>query len=381
MKIEVPAHIDISALSSFIALSQVSRVPLMIWGHPGIGKTSIVRQYAEQTSQHCEVIIGSTYEPPDIVGNVYLTNHEKWGRIQTHSVPEWVVRVMENYERGISSVVFFDEITTCMAEVQAAMLRIINERVVAGIELPQDTLIVAASNFPGSSSGFYFSPALGNRFMHVSVTSCHDVDDILLNPITKSLWDLYVSGWKPSARIFNAPVSSIEPSVVFRTPRTEEFYSRVRAASKAADINGTWWYSTIRQATIGNVLLGDEDTFELLVSLIRSSSSNANRKQLDLINRKVADMVNSDHVDVYVPLDYLKSSDTAVIVATLLCTKPEQVVRVPLALSLALENIDLLMSVGSAWVEDFTEKTWNYFRAGVNVLAEKLLQGNTDDHD
>jgi MoxR-like ATPase len=59
MKIEIPARCDVSSLSAFIALSQVSRVPLLIWGHPGIGKTSIVQQYAEETGQHCEVIVGS----------------------------------------------------------------------------------------------------------------------------------------------------------------------------------------------------------------------------------------------------------------------------------------------------------------------------------
>lgn len=380
MKIEIPARCDVSSLSAFIALSQVSRVPLMIWGHPGFGKTSIVRQYAEETGQHCEVIIGSLYEPPDIAGNVYLEPSDKYGRIQRHSVPEWLVRVLEADEKGQPSIVFFDEISTCMLETQATMLRIVNERMVAGFKIPDSVTFVAASNFPDSSAGFYMTPALANRFMHIHVDRSTGRDEILKDPYTRSFWNLYVSGWTPPPMMHTTPVSEIYPSIVFRTPRTEAFYRRVRAAAKAAGIDDGWFLSTIKRMTIGSDLLGDESVFEMLLDYIEDSFKNKYNKRIstDVIKQKIDDVVKSGYIDVYVPIEWTRSSDKVVALAAALCNRPHDVTKSTIATQVVFENLTLVKEIARSWLEEFSRSAVNRLVVSSEEILKMLYSGDED---
>jgi hypothetical protein len=381
MKIEIPARCDVSSLSAFIALSQVSRVPLLIWGHPGIGKTSVVRQYAEETGQHCEVIIGSLYEPPDIVGNVYLEPSDKYGRIQRHSVPEWLVRILEADEKGRSSIVFFDEISTCMLETQATMLRIVNERMAAGIKIPDSVTFVAASNFPDSSAGFYMTPALANRFMHIHVDRSTGRDEILKDPYTRSFWNLYVSGWTPPQMMHTIPVQVSEiPGIVFRTPRTEAFYRRVRAATKAAGIYDEWFLSTIKRMTIGSDLSGDESLFEMLLDYIEDSFKGKSDKRVnaEVIKQKIDDVVMSGYVDVYVPIEWTRSSDRAVALAAALCNRPYDVTKSTIATQVVFENLALVKEIARSWLVEFSRSAINRLVASSEEIFKMLYGGDED---
>lgn len=352
MRINVPCAIDISSLSSFVALSQATRVPLLIWGDPGIGKTSIVSQYAQQTGQHIEVIIGSLYEPPDIGGNVYLKDSQKYGKVQSHSVPEWVVRIMESHDKGISSIVFFDEISTCLPEVQATMLRVINERRVADIILPPDTTFIAAANFPNASAGFFMSPALANRFIHVAVESYHDVDLILKDETTRSFFALYKSGWQPPSMMAQVPIDRIEiDSIVFRTPRTEGFYRRLKAAIKAAGINSEWWQDAIKRASIGNILLGDEESFQYLREAVNIYLET--REMKEEIERKVRDLIGQRYSLSVLDNALLLSNDTATCVAAILCTSPEEAARSQLCIWKVDQNLELLRELSQDWLRMF----------------------------
>jgi MoxR-like ATPase len=63
---------------------------------------------------------------------------------------------------------FIDEITTCMPQVQAALLRVILHRKVGTKVLPPRVRIVAAANPPDEiSGGFQLTPPLANRFCHI----------------------------------------------------------------------------------------------------------------------------------------------------------------------------------------------------------------------
>jgi hypothetical protein len=65
-------------------------------------------------------------------------------------------------------VLFLDEISTAPPAVQAALLRVVLERIVGDLELPTDVVVVAAANPPEQAAdGWDLSAPLANRFCHL----------------------------------------------------------------------------------------------------------------------------------------------------------------------------------------------------------------------
>ncbi|RMH78362.1 MAG: AAA family ATPase [Actinomyces sp.] len=81
------------------------------------------------------------------------------------SPPAWARRL----EQADRALLFLDELTTCSAAVQAAMLRIIQERVAGDMALGEHVRIVAAANPPDQAVlGIDLDPPMLNRFTHVT---------------------------------------------------------------------------------------------------------------------------------------------------------------------------------------------------------------------
>jgi hypothetical protein len=78
--------------------------------------------------------------------------------------PAWARRLFEAGE----GLLFLDELTTAPPAVQAAMLRVVLERVVGDLALPRDVRVVAAANPPGEAAdGWELAPPLANRLVHL----------------------------------------------------------------------------------------------------------------------------------------------------------------------------------------------------------------------
>src|SRR6202042_2804518 len=78
--------------------------------------------------------------------------------------PSWAVAVAE----AGHGLVFFDEISTAPPAVQAALLRVVLERTVGDLTLPDAVSVVAAANPPErAADGWALSPPLANRFCHL----------------------------------------------------------------------------------------------------------------------------------------------------------------------------------------------------------------------
>ena len=54
-------------LAGFLLDVAVAR-PVFIWGPPGIGKSSLVQQFAEKVGLSCVSLLGSQLAPEDIIG-------------------------------------------------------------------------------------------------------------------------------------------------------------------------------------------------------------------------------------------------------------------------------------------------------------------------
>src|SRR6202041_668941 len=142
-----------------LGVAVAARVPVLLWGAPGTGKTSVIRAMAEALGWPCETVIASIREPSDFAGLPVVV-----GDGVRFAPPAWARRLAEA-GRGL---LFLDELSTAPPAVQAALLRVVLERVVGDLELPADVSVVAAANPPEQAAdGWDLSAPLANRLCHL----------------------------------------------------------------------------------------------------------------------------------------------------------------------------------------------------------------------
>ncbi|MGH9043028.1 MAG: AAA family ATPase, partial [Acidimicrobiia bacterium] len=135
------------------------RAPVLLWGSPGCGKTSVVRALAAAAGWPCEVVVASIHDPTDFSGLPVVRGAEV-----ELAPPRWARRLAGDGP----AVLFLDELTTAPPAVQAALLRVVLERTVGDLDLGPQVAVVAAANPPGEAAGGWdLSPPLANRFCHL----------------------------------------------------------------------------------------------------------------------------------------------------------------------------------------------------------------------
>ena len=156
---------DQAAAVEALGTAVVARVPVLLWGAPGTGKTSVIRAMADAAGWPCETVIASIREPSDFAGLPIVDNGV--GNDSAHvsfAPPSWA-RALADAGTGL---VFFDEVSTAPPAVQAALLRVVLERTVGDLALPESVSVVAAANpAEQAADGWELSPPLANRFCHL----------------------------------------------------------------------------------------------------------------------------------------------------------------------------------------------------------------------
>lgn len=197
-----------------LGVAIAARVPVLLWGPPGTGKTSAVRAMADAAGWPCETVIASIREPSDFAGLPVV--HE--GRVE-FAPPRWATRLAAEG----TGVAFFDELSTAPPAVQAALLRVVLERTVGDLALPPDVAVVAAANPPEQAAdGWDLSAPLANRFCHL---------DWPLD--ARTVADGFASGWPtpappalaadwaarvPVTRSWVAGFLTVRPELTLRVP-------------------------------------------------------------------------------------------------------------------------------------------------------------------
>jgi hypothetical protein len=147
-----------------LGVAVAARVPVLLWGAPGTGKTSVIRALADAAELPCETVIASIREPSDFAGLPIVDRDGPAGLQVSFAPPAWA-RTLAAAGTGLA---FFDEISTAPPAVQAALLRVVLERTVGDLTLPDTVAIVAAANPPGQAAdGWELSAPLANRFCHL----------------------------------------------------------------------------------------------------------------------------------------------------------------------------------------------------------------------
>jgi hypothetical protein len=132
--------------------------PVFIWGPPGVGKSSLVEEYAAKMGLECISLLGSQLAPEDVMGVPQIVD----GRIQ-FCPPRMIAR-----EKPYC--LFLDELNACSDDVQKAFYSLIHDRRVGEYILPEGSVVIAAGNRKQDASIVKgVSSALINRMVNIYI--------------------------------------------------------------------------------------------------------------------------------------------------------------------------------------------------------------------
>lgn len=208
------------------------KVPVFLWGPPGIGKSSVVAQIAKDNGIGYIDLRLSLLDPTDLRGIPFFdTKNDSAVWAPPSFLPDG-----KEIEEGI---LFLDELNTAAPMVQASAYQLILDRKIGEYKLPDGWAIVAAGNRE-SDRGVVFRMAspLANRFVHLEMESD-------------------VSNWCDWAK-----KSNIETSIIaFINYRPDSLFAfSAQSDSKSFATPRTWEY-------VNEILLSNPDE-DLLISLV-----------------------------------------------------------------------------------------------------------------
>lgn len=190
-------------------------LPVFIWGPPGVGKSALVREFADAVGLPCVSLLGSQLAPEDIIGVPQIED----GR--SRFCPPTMIARDEPY------CLFLDELNACSHEVQKAFYSLILERRVGEFQLPAGTIVIGAGNRAEDAAITRpMSSALVNRLVHVQLrASARDWLDWAGRSGVHELVVSYVT--QRSDHLWAKPPKHEEP---FSTPRAWDMLSNALLA-------------------------------------------------------------------------------------------------------------------------------------------------------
>lgn len=153
-------------------ITQKVHVTPMLWGRHGIGKSSILRQLAEELNYKLIVVTLSQKEAVDLAGVLYTYEDAELGMSVTAShPPKWVAEAIKNG----GCILFMDEFNMARREVLNAAFELVLDRRLNNLYFKDDVFVVCAGNPDDDRYDVTpLSESLRDRLMHIKVD--HDVD-------------------------------------------------------------------------------------------------------------------------------------------------------------------------------------------------------------
>lgn len=204
-----------AGLVALLDVAYRARLPVLLEGPTGIGKSQIVAQFAQSAGIQCVVLDLSLLEPPDLVGLPVIRD----GRTHYASPAE-----LPTEGRG---VLMLEELNRAEVLVMQPALQLLSARRLHSYELPPGWFCVAAVN---PEDGDYqvnrLDPALRARFMQLAV--CADRDAWLDWATSRNVHPAVLSVVREHATVFDdaSPRSWAYVSDLLRTLRPDELARR-----------------------------------------------------------------------------------------------------------------------------------------------------------
>ncbi len=204
-----------SSLTATITSLVEQKVPTFLWGAPGIGKSSIVKQIADSKSIGFIDLRLALMDPTDLKG---IPFYDKESHTALWAPPAFLPRDGEG-------ILFLDELNAAPPSVQASAYQLILDRCVGEYSLPDGWAIIAAGNREGDRGVTYRMPSpLANRFVHFEMVV--DVDDWRFWAYKKELDERIIAyiAYK-NEHLFTFDAKSDVKS--FATPRSWEYVDSI----------------------------------------------------------------------------------------------------------------------------------------------------------
>lgn len=208
-----------SELTSIIARLSAQNVPIFVWGAPGIGKSSIVKQIAKDRNIGFIDLRLSLMDPTDLKG---IPFYDKDSHTALWAPPAFLPKEGEG-------ILFLDELNTAPPSVQASAYQLILDRAVGEYSLPDGWAIVAAGNREGDRGVTYRMAApLANRFVHLEMEV--NLEDWRMWGYKSGLDERIIAyiGYKNEHLFMFDPKSEVKS---FATPRSWEYVDAILKSS------------------------------------------------------------------------------------------------------------------------------------------------------
>ena len=136
-------------------------LPLLIWGKPGAGKTSIVEAVGRAFAAPTEVLSPGE-KGEGFFGTIPAIKMIGERQVVSHPTPEWAL-AFPDY-----GLVLVDELTTAPPAVSPALLSLSLRGEIGGFRFGKRVRILAAANpVECAANGYPLSPPMANRFIHL----------------------------------------------------------------------------------------------------------------------------------------------------------------------------------------------------------------------
>ena len=149
--------------------NRLADLSIYVSGPPGIGKSALFHQLADELKAKHEVYLACTMDPTDVSGVPYPIQ----GQGVTRFLPPERLLLLTEYAATPPpfTVACFDDLPACPDQVFAALFRFFYERHVGEYRVRDNVLLCATGNRATDQAGAKELPsALANRFVHFELT-------------------------------------------------------------------------------------------------------------------------------------------------------------------------------------------------------------------
>lgn len=209
--------LNIDEVKDFL-LCVATKRPVFIWGSPGIGKSSVVEQFAFSVGMECVTLLGSQLVPEDLIGIPQISKNDNGQSVSRFIPPSMIVR-------NKPFVLFLDELNLASSEVRKAFYSLILDQRVGEYVLPKGSIIISAGNRASDSALVAQLPsALISRMVHITMKISAPI--WLKWAEDKNIHPYVISYIKARPAHLGTEIAPAEEEV-FSTPRTWEYLSDI----------------------------------------------------------------------------------------------------------------------------------------------------------
>lgn len=159
----LPSSLSAKRLQRTLSAAIQARIPYNLVGDPGNGKSSLISAIAAELDYEVETVIGRHMHPVEAAGLPIVIQTDPENPTTVKALPDWFRRA----QKVKRLVLFFDEFGNTSAATQAALLVFIQERKIGHHKLPEETVILMASNpIETGSDEHPLTRPMANRIVH-----------------------------------------------------------------------------------------------------------------------------------------------------------------------------------------------------------------------